>query len=175
VSDPYMAEIRLVGFNFAPKGHAFCAGQLLSIAQNTALFSLLGTFYGGDGRSTFALPNLQGRVPIHAGQGPGLSDYSLGEPGGVPTVELRGDQMPSHPHTVSGSAEQAVYPIAAPDRLFAQSSGGNLYQSGTSQNLTNLATQAIEYAGGDVPHNNLQPYMAINYVIALEGIYPPRP
>jgi microcystin-dependent protein len=175
VSQPFTGEIKIMANNFPPRGFAVCAGQLLSIAQNTALFSLLGTSYGGDGRTTFALPNLQSKAPLMVGQGPGLSPYTLGETGGDPGIMLTSDQLPQHTHTVSGSAEQAVYPIPAPDRLFAQSTPGPVYQSNTSQNLTSLAPQTISKTGNSAPHNNLQPYVALNIVIALEGIYPKRP
>jgi microcystin-dependent protein len=175
VSEPFIGEIKIMANNFPPRGYAVCAGQLLSIAQNTALFSILGTYYGGDGRTTFGLPNLQGNVPLMVGQGPGLSPYTLGETGGAPGIMLTSDELPSHTHTVSASAEQGAFPIPGPDRLFAQSKNGNAYQSTTSQSLTPLAQQAITRTGNSAPHNNMQPYVALNIVIALEGIYPARP
>ena len=141
MSDPFLGEIKIMANNFPPRGFAVCAGQLLSIQQNTALFSLLGTSYGGDGRTTFALPNLQSKVPIMVGQGPGLSDYTLGQTGGFPGISLTPEENPPHTHTVSGSAEQAVFPIAAANRLFAQSVGGQLYQTATAQNLTPLVSR----------------------------------
>ena len=175
MSSPFMAEIKIMANNFPPRGFAVCAGQLLTIQQNTALFSLLGTTYGGDGRTTFALPNLQSKAPIMVGQGPGLSDYDLGETAGSPGIMLTPQELPQHTHTVSVSAEQAVYPIPAADRLFAQSKDGQVYQSATSGNLAPLAKQAITPTGDSAPHNNLQPSLALNIVIALEGIYPKRP
>jgi microcystin-dependent protein len=175
VSQPFLAEIKLMACNFPPYGYAFCAGQLMSISQNTALFSLIGTFYGGDGRTTFALPNLQSQVPIMVGQGPGLSDYSLGEAGGLPSVNLTTQELPAHTHTAVASAEQANLPVPGPDRLFANSMNGFIYQSQTTQNLTQLAQQAITTAGSGTPHTNMQPYLALNYCIALQGIYPKRP
>ena len=174
MSDPFLAEIKLMGCNFAPRGFAFCAGQLLTIQQNTALFSLIGTFYGGDGRTTFALPNLQGQVPIMVGQGPGLSPYDLGETAGTPTVTLQTGNLPEHTHSVRASAEQANLPVPGPDRLFANSMNGNIYQSET-QGVTPLAQDSVTFTGSSAPHTNLQPSVALNFVIALEGIYPKRP
>jgi microcystin-dependent protein len=172
MADPFVAEIRIFGFNFAPKGWAFCNGQLLPISQNTALFSLLGTTYGGDGKSTFALPNLQGNAPMHPGQGPGLSQHDLGEMGGSNSVTLLDSEMPSHTHTMRGSLDDADVAIPQPTRSLAKASA-NLYSpnGGTSP----LAGQALAFAGGSLPHNNMQPYLTLNFCIALQGVFPPRP
>src|SRR6476469_3691096 len=170
--DPFVAEIRIFPFNFAPKGWAFCNGQLLPISQNTALFSLLGTTYGGDGKSNFALPDLQGRAPMHPGQGPGLSLHDLGETGGSDTVTLLESEMPSHNHDMSGAAQDpALAKAVNPDASWSLSQGGGIYQ--TTQNTT-LAPEAATPVGGDQPHNNLQPYLTFYFNIALQGVYPPR-
>jgi microcystin-dependent protein len=175
VSQPFLGEIKIMANNFPPRGYAVCAGQLLTIQQNTALFSILGTYYGGDGRTTFALPNLQSRTPIMVGQGPGLSDYELGETAGFPGISLTPEELPQHTHTVSGSAENANLPLPGYDRLFANSIDGSIYQSAVSGNLSPLAKQTITPTGDSAPHNNIQPSLALNIVIALEGIYPKRP
>ena len=167
---PYVGEILLVTFNFAPKGWAECAGQLMSISQNTALFSLLGTTYGGDGKTNFALPDLRGRSAIGAGQGPGLALYDLGQTGGEETVTLLVSQMPAHTHTVIGSNNVAT--LAAPGgNLWAAQSLLNMY--GTSSDSP-MAPGAIGMTGGGLPHDNLSPYLTLNYIIALQGIFPPR-
>jgi microcystin-dependent protein len=173
MADPFVAEIRIFPFNFAPTGWAFCAGQLLPISQNTALFSLLGTTYGGDGKSTFALPNMQGNAPMHPGQGPGLSLHDLGETGGSDTVSLLESEIPSHSHTLRADIlDIADTNVVSPNASLALSSGGTLYQSAPNGNLS---ANAIAPAGGDQPHNNLQPYLTLNFCIALQGIFPPRP
>ena len=170
--DPFVAEIRIFPFNFAPKGWAFCDGQILPLSQNTALFSLLGTTYGGDGKSNFALPNMQGNAPMHPGQGPGLSLHDLGETGGSETVSLLESEIPSHSHAMRADildiADTNVVSIAA---SYALSSGGTLYQAAGGALLND---NAIAPAGGDQPHNNLQPYLTLNFCIALQGVYPPR-
>jgi microcystin-dependent protein len=172
MADPFVAEIRVFPFNFAPQGWAFCDGQLLPISQNTALFSLLGTTYGGDGRSTFALPDLQGRAPMHPGQGPGLSLHDLGETGGSETVTLLESEVPAHGHTLRADVDdQADTTVPGPDAAFAQSSGGAAYQAAPT---AALAGQALTPAGGDQPHNNLQPYLTFNFCIAMQGVFPPR-
>ena len=173
MADPFVAEIRIYPFNFAPTGWAFCDGQLLPISQNTALFSLLGTTYGGDGRSTFALPNLQGRAPMHPGQGPGLSLHDLGESAGSETVTLLESEIPAHSHSLM--AVNAVASLNAPgaDRTLARSSGGFAYQQSPA-NPVNLSPQTLALAGGSLPHNNLMPYLTLNFCIALQGVYPPR-
>ncbi|MDT4974926.1 MAG: hypothetical protein QOG98_684 [Pseudonocardiales bacterium] len=171
--DPFVAEIRIFPFNFAPKGWAFCDGQLLPLSQNTALFSLLGTTYGGDGKSNFALPDLQGNAPMHPGQGPGLSLHDLGETGGSETVTLLESEIPSHPHTLRADlADAADTNVPSPNASFALSTGGTLYQAASNGQL---APQALAPAGGDQPHNNLQPYLTLNFNIALQGVLPPRP
>jgi microcystin-dependent protein len=172
--DPFVAEIRIFPFNFAPKGWAFCDGQLMPISQNTALFSLLGTTYGGDGKSTFALPNLQGNAPMHPGQGPGLSLHELGENGGSTTVTLLQSEIPAHSHTMRAHNQDpadAEAPSAATS--LAQSSEGFGYQSSTA-GLVSLAATSMAVAGGSLPHNNLMPYLTLNFCIALQGVFPPR-
>jgi microcystin-dependent protein len=172
VADPFVAEIRIFPFNFAPKGWARCDGQLLPISQNTALFSLLGTTYGGNGQSTFALPDLQGRVPMHPGQGPGLSLYDLGQSGGSATVTLLQSEVPAHSHTArADTIDTADTNVPSPNASFAQSTGGTLYQSSSN---TQLAPEALTPAGADLPHNNLQPYLTLYFNIALQGVFPPR-
>ena len=173
MSDPFVAEIRIVSFNFAPNGWAFCAGQLLPISQNTALFSLLGTTYGGDGKSTFALPNLEGSVPVGSGQGAGLSDYFLGQQSGTPTVTLLQTEMPLHSHTLQGSDVGPDDNDPAPDKVLTSSAGGGVYNSVTTP-ATTMNVQALSVAGSSFPHNNLQPYLVLNFIIAMQGIFPPR-
>lgn len=174
MADPFVAEIRIFPFNFAPKGWAWCNGQLLPISQNTALFSLLGTTYGGDGKSTFALPNLQGRAPMHPGQGPGLSLHDLGETGGTEAVTLLQSEIPAHSHTVQAANFPADIQAPTPDVALARSTGGNAYQSVTNQDLVQMAPQALAPAGGGFPHNNMQPYLTFYFNIALQGVFPPR-
>lgn len=169
--DPYVAEIRMFPFNFAPRGWAFCNGQLMPISQNTALFSLLGTVYGGDGKSTFALPNLQGRTPMHAGQGPGLSSRVLGESAGTETVTLLASEMPSHSHVATASQGDATDRV--PENVLP-ATGIAIGQYGAAASLTSLSPQAVGPVGGDQPHNNMQPYLTVSFCIALQGVYPPR-
>lgn len=169
MSEPFIAEIRIFAGNFAPRGWAFCNGQLLPISQNTALFSLIGTTYGGDGRTTTALPNLQGRAPMHPGRGPGLTDRRLGERGGVETVTLSEAQMPNHTHTMVGSEERGDNNTPVANFL---SAGTDQYLSSTDG--SNMAAASVPNAGGNQPHNNLQPFLAINFIIALVGLYPSR-
>ena len=171
--DPFVAEIRIFPFNFAPRGWAWCDGQLMPISQNTALFSLLGTTYGGNGLSNFALPNLQGSAPMHPGQGPGLSLHDLGETGGSDTVNLLESEIPSHSHGLLGSASPAAGRDPTGNPL-ARSRNGLAYQTNTTQNLVNLAPPAVSPAGGDQPHNNMQPYLTLYFCIALQGVFPPR-
>jgi microcystin-dependent protein len=170
--DPFVAEIRIFPFNFAPKGWAFCDGQILPLSQNTALFSLLGTTYGGDGKSNFALPNMQGNAPMHPGQGPGLSLHDLGEAGGSDTVSLLESEIPSHSHGLFSSNQAGNSAGPAPDRALAGTTGANAYQSAV--NLVAMSDNTITPAGGDQPHNNLQPYLTLNFCIALQGVFPPR-
>jgi microcystin-dependent protein len=173
MADPFVAEIRIFPFNFAPMGWAWCDGQLMPLSQNTALFSLLGTTYGGDGKSTFALPDLQGRAPMHPGQGPGLSPHGLGESSGSQTVTLLESEIPAHTHSVSASNGPANLQAPAADRVLGRANN-NVYLDNPA-NLVAMAPQALAPAGGDQPHNNMQPLLALNFNIALQGVFPPRP
>ncbi|HEY0026259.1 MAG TPA: tail fiber protein [Allosphingosinicella sp.] len=173
MADPFVAEIRIFGFNFPPKGWAFCNGQLLPISQNTALFSLLGTTYGGDGKSTFALPNLQGSAAMHPGQGQGLSRRDLGEMSGSETVTLLVSEMPVHTHQLKASADPANVVQATADTTFSRSAGGQAYS--TAPLDTQMAPQMLAPAGGSLPHNNMQPYLTLNFCIAMQGVFPSRP
>jgi len=174
MADPFVAEIRIFPFNFAPRGWAWCDGQLLPLSQNTALFSLLGTTYGGNGKSNFALPNLQGRAPMHPGQGPGLSLHELGETGGSETVTLLESEIPSHSHPLRGTVEDGTQGTLAAGVTVATSVGGTLYQTNTGSGLVSMNANAIVPAGGDQPHNNMQPYLTFYFCIALQGVFPPR-
>src|SRR5262245_36275981 len=171
MADPFVAEIRIFPFNFAPRGWAWCDGQLLPLSQNTALFSLLGTTYGGNGKSNFALPDLQGRAPMHPGQGPGLSLHDLGETGGSETVSLLESEIPAHSHALQATAGLSAGrdPTSA---VLARSRGGSAY--GPASSLVAMSGQALAPAGGDQPHNNLQPYLTFYFCIALQGVFPPR-
>ena len=173
MSEPFVAEIRIFAGNFAPRGWAFCNGQLLPISQNTALFSLIGTTYGGDGRSTTALPNLKGRVPMHPGRGPGLTARRLGQRGGKETVTLSEAQMPNHTHTLRGRNFARGGASRSPaDNSFGNAGGA--YVTGSDTNLKNLNALALPNAGGSQSHNNLQPFLAMTFIIALVGLYPSR-
>jgi microcystin-dependent protein len=172
MADPFVAEIRIFPFNFAPKGWAWCDGQLLPLSQNTALFSLLGTTYGGNGKSNFALPDLQGRAPMHPGQGPGLSLHDLGETGGSDTVTLLQSEIPAHTHAMLTFNDVGEDRIPGPTESMARSTGGMLYAAPGP--LTAMAPEALPPAGGDQPHNNMQPYLTVNFCIALQGVFPPR-
>lgn len=175
MADPFVAEIRMFGFNFAPKGWAFCNGQILPISQNTALFSLLGTTYGGDGKSTFALPNLQGSAPMHPGQGPGLSLYDLGEQGGTPFVTLIESEMPAHNHLFMVSNQAGDIQEPGNDKSLARPNGALPFVPGSpTPPLTQMAFQEISPVGGSQPHNNMAPYLTLNFCIALQGVFPPR-
>jgi microcystin-dependent protein len=174
MADPFVAEIRIFPFNFAPRGWAWCDGQLMPLSQNTALFSLLGTTYGGDGKSNFALPDLQGSAPLHPGQGQGLSLYDLGQIGGSETVTLLQSEIPVHTHAVRANAFQGDKTVPSPTTSLAESTGGNLYAN-TSSNLTIMAPQTLTVAGGSLPHNNMMPYLTLYFNIALQGVFPPRP
>jgi microcystin-dependent protein len=171
--DPFVAEIRIFPFNFAPKGWAFCDGQILPLSQNTALFSLLGTTYGGDGKSNFALPNLQGNAPMHPGQGPGLSLHDLGETGGSETVSLLESEIPAHSHALQANNTRGNNVAPGPTVSLAGSRGGGAYVTG-SPPLTAMAFESLTPAGGDQPHNNMMPYLTFYFCIALQGVYPPR-
>jgi microcystin-dependent protein len=172
MADPFVAEIRIFPFNFAPKGWAWCDGQLMPLSQNTALFSLLGTTYGGDGKSNFALPDLQGRAPMHPGQGPGLSLHDLGETGGSETVTLLESEIPSHTHVARASSDPADNQEPSPARSLARSAPGFAYTTGNA--TAPLSDAALAPAGGDQPHNNMQPYLTFYFNIALQGVFPPR-
>jgi len=179
MSDVFVAEIRAFGFNFPPTGWAYCNGQLLNISQNTALFSLLGTNYGGDGRSTFGLPNLQGSAPMHTGgsQDPGLSFHALGETGGSETVTVLISEYPQHTHSINCvDGGRVGGQLGQPgNAILVKTSGSpaNAFTSGGTQNQT-LNQNALAPVGGSQPHNNLMPYLTLNFCIALQGIYPPR-
>ena len=175
MADPFVAEIRIFPFNFAPKGWAWCDGQLLPLSQNTALFSLLGTTYGGDGKSNFALPDLQGRAPMHPGQGPGLSLHDLGETGGSETVTLLESEIPAHSHALkcsaSGTDEEGLKSPAG-NTTGTEANTFSIY--GPPNNLGSMAPEALAPAGGNQPHNNLMPYLTFYFNIALQGVFPPR-
>jgi len=174
MSDQFVAEIRIFPFNFPPTGWAFCNGQLMPLSQNTALFALLGTFYGGDGKSTFALPNLQGAAPMQTGQGQGLAQRFLGEMSGVESVTLLQSEMPFHTHQLRATIEQGDNRLPSPSVSLATSLGAAAYATG-SPALGLMAPQALALAGGGLPHNNMQPYLTLNFCIALQGIFPQRP
>jgi microcystin-dependent protein len=171
MSDPFVGEIRMFGFNFAPQGWAQCNGQLLPIDQNQALFALLGTTFGGDGRTTFALPNMQSRVPVCQGQGPGLSPYAEGQAGGAETVTLAVTQMPGHTHPVKASSSAADSSQPGGRALARSASHSYTAKPDTS---TVMNADMLGDAGGSQPHENIQPYLAVNFCIALEGIFPSR-
>lgn len=177
MSSPFVAEIRIFGFQFAPKGWAFCNGQILPLSQNTALFSLLGTTYGGDGRSNFALPNLQGSAPLQQGQGPGLSLRDLGEQAGEQTVTLLNTELPAHTHgAASANAVGGGTLLSPANNIWANPSTRratvNMYAAGPGN--APMDPLALAVAGGSQPHNNMQPYLCLNFCIALQGVYPPR-
>ena len=173
MGEPFLAEIRIFPFYFAPVGWATCDGQIMSLAQNTALFSLLGTIYGGDGKSTFALPDLQGNAPMHPGQGPGLSLHDLGETGGSPTVTLLESEIPAHSHTLRAAGTSSTKSTPAGNSLTRIGSGATPYKAPGSPQVA-MSFNALALAGGDLPHNNMQPYLTLNFCIALQGVYPPR-
>ncbi|HZV70829.1 MAG TPA: tail fiber protein [Saprospiraceae bacterium] len=170
--DPFVAEIRIFSGNFAPKGWALCNGQLLPISQNTALFSLLGTMYGGDGKSTFALPDLQGNVPIFWGQSRGGSYYDQGQQSGSTNVTLLQSEIPQHVHSISGAADPGDTNIPT-GNVVTRSVGAAVYNP-TLTSATNLAPEALTIMGGSLPHNNMQPYLALTFIIAMQGVFPPR-
>lgn len=174
MADPFVAEIRIFPFNFAPKGWAWCDGQLMPLSQNTALFSLLGTTYGGNGKSNFALPDLQGRAPMHPGQGPGLSLHDLGETGGSETVSLLESEIPSHAHVLraQGGVADTNVPVG---NTIARVIGATPYATpSASTPLAPMSDQSLAPAGGDQPHNNMQPYLTLRFCIALLGVFPSR-
>lgn len=177
MSNPFVAEIRIFAGNFAPKGWALCNGQLMPISQNTALFSLLGTTYGGDGKSTFALPNLQGSAPLQPGQGPGLSLYDLGETGGEQNVTLLQTEMASHSHlanclSAAGNQNTPSNNTWAATVAIGRGSGPPNYSTQGPTTLMNPFATSI--AGGSLPHNNMSPYLGLTFIIALQGVFPPR-
>lgn len=172
MADPFVAEIRVFPFNFAPTGWAFCNGQILPLSQNTALFSLLGTTYGGDGKSTFALPDLQGSVPMHPGQGPGLSLYDLGQVGGSEYVTLLQSEIPSHTHGLMTAADDQYESNVATNNALTRS---NLNIYSNTLTITQMAFQSLSPVGGSLPHNNMMPYLTLNFCIALQGVFPARP
>ena len=175
MADPFVAEIRIFPFNFAPRGWAWCDGQLLPLSQNTALFSLLGTTYGGNGQSNFALPDLQGSAPMHPGQGPGLSLHDLGETGGSDTVTLLESEIPIHPHSIMANTSPGQLTTPGADRGLARSQGGSAYIPGSpAPTVVAMAPQTFAPAGGSLPHNNLMPYLTFYFNIALQGVFPPR-
>jgi microcystin-dependent protein len=173
MADPFVAEIRVFPFNFAPRGWAWCNGQILPISQNTALFALLGTTYGGDGKSTFSLPNLQGSVPVHVGAnqpGPGLSSYNLGQTAGEDSVTLLSTEMPAHTHSMAAQTiDQGDNRIPGPTLNL-----GNTQIYGTPSGNATLDPSAASIVGGNLPHNNLMPYLTLNFNIALQGVFPAR-
>ena len=175
MSEPFIAEIRIFAGNFAPRGWAFCDGQLLPVATNTALFSLIGTTYGGDGRTTTALPNLQGRAPMHPGRGPGLTARRLGQKVGAETVTLTEAQIPSHAHTLRATLAGAATGGAPTNTSsLGRATGASPYQSNTTDNLVDMASATLSTTGGGQAHNNIQPYLTLNFIIALVGLYPSR-
>jgi microcystin-dependent protein len=172
--NPFVGEIRMFAGNFAPNGWAKCEGQLLPISQNTALFSLLGTFYGGNGSTTFALPDLRGRAPIHQGQGPGLSEHYLGEMSGSNTVTLDITQLPAHNHTVNAVSANGNQNEPSYYNLPANTLSTDKEYSDATTNITRMNATMISVAGGSQPMNNIQPYITVTYIIALQGVFPPR-
>ena len=171
MADPFVAEIRIFPFNFAPKGWAWCDGQLMPLSQNTALFSLLGTTYGGNGKSNFALPDLQGRAPMHPGQGSGLSLHDLGETGGSETVTLLETEIPAHSHAFQVSVAEALQNDPT-QQFYGGGTGINIYAAPGA--IVQMAPESLTPTGGDQPHNNMQPYLTFFFCIALQGVFPPR-
>ncbi len=172
MSEPFLAEVRIVGFNFAPRGWAFCDGQILPINQNQSLYSLLGTTYGGDGRTSFALPDLRGRTPIHVGRSNGGGDHRLGQKSGEETHTLAANEMPQHTHVAKASNTQANL-TAASGNLLANSLS-EMYVDANAADLVNMRSGTVTNVGGGQAHNNMQPYLALNYCIALQGLFPSR-
>lgn len=175
MADPFVAEIRIFPFNFAPRGWAFCDGQLLPLSQNTALFSLLGTTYGGNGTSNFALPDMQGRASMQPGQGPGLSLHDLGETGGSETVTLLESEIPSHSHGVNVANEGATANTTSGNLMARPFGRGNNLYTTVNTGLVAMNANACAPAGGGQPHKNMMPYLTLSYCIALQGVFPPRP
>ena len=181
MAEPFLGQIVLYACNFAPRNYAMCAGQLLAIQQNAALFSLLGTYYGGNGTTNFGLPDLRGRVPVSIGQGPGRSDYVIGEQGGVDAVTLNSTTLAAHNHAFNASLDATNTQTSGGNTLGKADTGnptkgftkGLMYSPNAPQ--TTMSQQALTAVGGNGPHNNMQPYLTLNYCIALQGIYPQRP
>jgi microcystin-dependent protein len=171
MSSPFIAEIRILGCNFAPIGWSFCSGQLISIAQNTALFSLIGTTFGGNGTTNFGLPNLQGKAPMQSGQGPGLSLRNLGETGGTATVTLLSTEMPSHTHGVVAATVDIADSNVPTNNNIGKASTQIFNTVGTQ---VPMSVSTISSVGGNQPHNNMMPYLVMNFCIAMQGVYPPR-
>lgn len=174
MSDPFVGEIKMFAGNFAPRGWAFCDGQLLAVSQNDALFSLFGTIYGGDGRTTFGLPDLRGRIPLHQGQGPGLSSRKIGNKSGQEDVTLTTNQLPSHTHTMkaSNSSGERATPSGS---VLSRSNVVNIYRSSpAAATIVDMSAQAVSNTGGSQHHSNLMPFLCIHYIVALFGIYPSR-
>ena len=174
MADPFVAEIRIFWFNFAPTGWAQCNGQLLPISQNTALFSLLGTYYGGDGKSTFALPDLEGAAALHQGQGNGLSLYDLGQMGGTETVTLQQSEMPAHMHSVMVSNQQGDIQQPTNSTSIGRPVGAVPFVAPSGNPVVTMAFDTLTPSGGDQPHNNMMPYLTFYFCIALQGVFPPR-
>ncbi|MBZ5603100.1 MAG: tail fiber protein [Acidobacteriia bacterium] len=173
MADQFVAEIRAFPFNFPPRGWALCDGQLMAISQNTALFSLLGTFYGGDGKSTFGLPNLQGNVAIGQGQGPGLSDYFIGESGGTQNVTLLLTEMAMHQHSLNADVFDSPDNTSPANAALANGPNNHMFSDQTAP-LVQMAIQAVTITGSSLPHNNMMPYLTLNFCIALQGVFPAR-
>lgn len=174
--DPFVGEIRMFAGNFAPRGWALCNGDLISVRSNTVLFTILGTIYGGDGKNTFALPNLQGRAPMHPGQSPGLSIHNIGENGGIPSVTLLTSELPAHSHQMQYGVSDTTQENPGDGSSFTSTKGrraGNAYTSDSSKQVV-MHHGAISTAGGSQPHNNMQPYLGLNFIIALQGDFPTR-
>lgn len=171
MSEPFVGEIRMFAGNFAPRSWAFCDGQLLAVSQNDALFSLLGTIYGGDGRTTFGLPDMRGRLSVHAGTGPGLSPRRLGAKAGAENVTLTANQMPSHSHAYNGSTAAGNLNSPAGNVLAGRASDATYIETPAS---AQMSPNSVDNTGGSQSHTNLMPYLCVNYIIALFGIYPSR-
>jgi microcystin-dependent protein len=174
MADPFVAEIRIFGFNFAPRGWATCDGQLLPLSQNTALFSLLGTTYGGNGKSNFALPNMAGNTPMHWGQAQGGSLYDLGQTGGSENVTLLISEIPAHNHNFQVGSEIATDNTPSPTRVVCTSNNGSIYAPINTPQAVLMNPQALTVTGSGFPHNNMQPYLTLTFCIALQGVFPPR-
>lgn len=174
MSDPFFAEIRIFGFTFPPLGWAICDGQLLSVSQNQALYSIISNIYGGDGRNTFALPNIQGRMPLHKGQGPGLTPFSLGEFGGSSSVVLQESQLPAHEHIVTTGYDKSDTNTPAYNTYMGQSVGTPAYNTASTPTVQ-MSDSALSPTGQNHPHQNMQPYLPMLFCICVDGYYPSKP